>query len=364
MPRTKKRRLEFEYATLEMLNKMAQSPKGGTPSPAEAVFGPGNRDSHEWQEEYVVKNILKAPSIRHSSLFDLDVPPCILDEALKLIPEDVRSNDNDTKESLVERISASGWYDKLNPLAAGGSRGKMRVDLNATDYSQARRKAWSAVVQDEHKDESGALVRTMYAYGKPNSRIRTDLHATPMPTAIGELGTYLFLAARHVLSDVCASSPPNHCQLLGYYGLFDSKMGRHKDDHKLETYHRVVSKLMTVEDAVKTSKGAMVPGSDVLVYSTGPLPMLFSWCFAPTDAPYRDRDRHSRFPYFQIYLPHGSLLVFKSIDDLSSITKSALTGVHKITTNTISKRLIIATPLCTVGLVPSSSATSRLTPTE
>ena len=297
LPRTKKRRLEFEstYVTQEVLHQMVQSPKGGTPSPAKAVFGPGT-DSHVWKEQNFGKRLCKAPEIRHSSLFYLDVPPYILDEALKLIPEEVCSNDNDTKESLVERISASGWYDKLEPLEAGGSHGKARVDLNATDYSQPRRKAWSAVVQDKHEDESGALVRTMYAYGKPNSRIRKEVHATPMPSAIGELGTHLFLAVRHVLSDVCASSPPNHCQLLGYYGLFDSKIGRHKDDHELDTLHKVILGHTTVEEAVKTTKGAMVPGSDVLIYSTSPLPMLFSWCFAPTHAPFRERERNETRP--------------------------------------------------------------------
>ena len=235
---------------------------------------------------------------------------------LKLIPKEVCSNDNDTKESLVERIHASGFYDELEPLAAGGSRGRARVDLNATDHSQPRRLAWSAVVQDVHKDDDGALVRTMYAYGKPNSRIRKKVHATPMPSAIAELGTYLFLAARHVLSDVCASSGPNHCQLLGYYGLFNSKIGRHKDDHELATLYKVLFGHATVEEGVNTSKGAMVPGSDVLIYSTGPLPMLFSWCFSPTNAPFRQRERNGTHPWFQMLLPHGSLLVFKSIDDL------------------------------------------------
>ena len=117
LPRTKKRRLEFEstYVTQEVLHQMVQSPKGGTPSPAKAVFGPGT-DSHVWKEQNFGKRLCKAPEIRHSSLFYLDVPPYILDEALKLIPEEVCSNDNDTIESLVERIFASGWYDKLEPL--------------------------------------------------------------------------------------------------------------------------------------------------------------------------------------------------------------------------------------------------------
>ena len=156
----------------------------------------------------------------------------------------------------------------------------------------------------------------MYAYGKPDSRIRKEVLATPMPLEIGELGVHLFLSVRHLLADVCASSPPNHCQLLAYYGLFNSRMGRHKDDHKLDTLHDVLLKRMTLADAVKTTKGALVPGSDVLVYSTGPLHMLFSWCFTRENAPFLKRERHETHRWMQITLDHGSLLIFKSIDDL------------------------------------------------
>ena len=50
--------------------------------------------------------------------------------------------------------------------------------------------------------------------------------------------------------------------------------------------------LLTPEEAVKKTKGTLVSGSDVLVYSLGPLPMLFSWCFASRDAPYVTREMH------------------------------------------------------------------------
>ena len=200
--------------------------------------------------------------------------------------------------------------------------------LNETAYPQPRRKSWSIVVRDAHLNDDGVLVRTMYAYGKPNSRIRDELHATPMPWEIALLGVQLFQSVRHVLSTVCASSPPNHCQLLAYYGLFDSKMGRHKDDHTLQhmydwLFNQIDSRnrmsrviRMDVEEAAKKSKGAMIGGSDVLIYSVGHLPVVFSFCYAQKDLPFVERRHYKIHPDMQINLPHGSLFVFKAIDDL------------------------------------------------
>ena len=74
---------------------------------------------------------------------------------------------------------------------------------------------------------------------------------------------------------------------------------------------------MTPTDAANKSKGAMVPGSDVLVYSAGPLPVLFAWCFTRgRPGHYVKRERYQLHPAMQIYLTHGSVFVFKALDDV------------------------------------------------
>ena len=198
----------------------------------------------------------------------------------------------------------------------GGSRGAKRVRLNATTYSQCRRISWSVTVGDVHVDEDGNTVCTMYAYGKANSRIRTDVMATPMPWPIFELGMQCFLSVRHVLTEVCAASPPNHCQMLAYYKLFNSTTRRHKDDHTKQDFHDVLLEVTTSAEAQSRSKGAMIPGSDVLIYSAGPLPVKFSWCFTRKDGHFLKRERYEIDPDMQIDLRHGSVFVFKAIDDL------------------------------------------------
>ena len=179
------------------------------------------------------------------------------------------------------------FFDELEALEGGGRKGSNRVFLNGTMYSQPRRRSWSIVVRELELDAdgqpatdgqfTGELFDVMYAYGKRNSRIRTDVMATPMPWEIYQLGVQCFLAVQHHLSEACSLTPPNHCQLLGYYALFDSKVGRHKDDHEISHFHELPltilnpkyseeEKQSAIADATMKSKGAMVLGSDVLVY--------------------------------------------------------------------------------------------------
>ena len=225
----------------------------------EPMRGPGTRSHWQCYEE-LTKKATDVIYMWMSYWFAPKLDAHVVASAMALIPDDVRSREGDTKESLVVRIAGAGFYDPLQALVGGGRCGSKRVCANSTDYSQPRRKSWSVVVHDVHLNERGEQVRTMYAYGKRNSRIRTEVHAEPMPKEIAALGMQCFFAVRHVLCDVCASSPPNHCQLLGYYGLFDSKVGIHKDDHELNTLYLMQLGQMDVADAVNTTKGAMVPG--------------------------------------------------------------------------------------------------------
>lgn len=281
------------------------------------IFGrgdvPGVDDAPEFIQKCIVGAIAPIKSVQVIPRLDAEVVETVLSTC---VPEAVVPKEGDTPKTLAARLLASNFYDDLLALVGGGSKGSKRVRLNATTNSTPRRRAYSIVVADVHRDKNGALVRTMYAYGKPNSRIRTQVMATPMPWPIFELGLQCFLSVRYYLCDICAARPPNHCQLMGYYALFDSKCGRHKDDHSLRTLHRKLWNVYTLEEAVRTCKGAMVAGSDVLIYSNGPLPAVFSWCHTTVDRPFMPRKYHEIHPCMQIELSHGSLFVFKAVDDL------------------------------------------------
>ena len=285
-------------------------------APSEPNFGKGTISHARGNQEFIMA-LLKTIAIRQSFEFTPDIPQSVVDAVLcGIVPQEVLPRLDDDQKVLATRIALTQFFDELMVLKGGGSQGGKRIPLNETCYSQPRRKSWSIVADDVHMNDKKQLVRTMYGYGKRNSRIRTDVMATPMPWPIFELGLQCFLAVRHVLTKVCASSPPNHCQMLAYYGLFDSKCGRHKDDHELQVLHKVLLNCMTAEEATNTTKGTMLPGADVLIYSAGPLPVLFSWCFTREGQHFVGRELHEIHPLMQLDLPHGSVFVFKAIDDL------------------------------------------------
>ena len=245
--------------------------------------------------------------------------PKVVEEALSLVPRQVRPRKRDRAETLARRVAKTGFFDELMALAHGnGRKGAKRLRLNQTEYPQPRRKAWSVVTKDVHQDHAGNLVRTMYAYGKPNSRIRTEVHATPMPPPILAMGDHLSTIVRHHLAEVCKSSPPNHCQMLAYYGLFGSEMGLHKDDHTIDDFHSVLFKDQTLEEAAQKSKGAMVPGSDVLIYTDAPMtPGAIHFHHPPKGYPFAPREHYVTYYGYTYCLDHGTLLLFKAVDDVN-----------------------------------------------
>ena len=191
----------------------------------------------DWEMKLESKRIAaNAHAMVHSKLFSpetLKLDKHVVDAAISCVPQDVRSREADTVDSLRERIAACGFFDDLQALKGGGREGKKRVELNDTDYASPRRKSWSLVIEDTHVHR-GKRVRTMFNYGKLNSRIRTIAYATPMPTAVYALGKQCFCTARHLLSTGSAMFPPNHCQLMAYYQIFRSKAGVHKDNYKVD----------------------------------------------------------------------------------------------------------------------------------
>ena len=257
----------------------------------------------------------------------------LVEAACSIIPDEIRSRQGDTAEGLVQRLSESKFYEEMHALKGGGREGKKRVNLNDTEYGQPRRRSWSVVIKDVHVDANGTPVRTMYKYGRENSRIRCKSNAAPMPKAVFELGARCFMAVRHMLADVCDSSPPNHCQALGYYGLFDPKMGLHKDDHRLDDFRSFQVKCQLarnrgqpldastyadcLEAEARKSKGAMLPGSDVMIFSVGTMSMTLDFFFPPKGRPYTKRDNYVTHVIYKCPMGNGYLTVFKAVDDFN-----------------------------------------------
>ena len=330
-----------DYVTKEFVDQWVQSgmPDQWSTQPAAPTYGPGTEGDEVGCLEQdralagahaIIQSLLflpkppaeffeMCPSYNEHEFPCINLNQTVIDEANALIPSEARSRPGvDTAETLAERLSALGFFDDLLALVGGGSKGNRRYRLNASHSPVARRKAWSLVIKGPFiEKKSGKRVRRMYSYGKPNSRIRTIVHATPMPPPIFNFGAHIFLAVRSYLSEVCRSSPPNHCQLMAYYEPFGSKTGIHKDDHTMDDFHDVLFKIKTVEEAAMQSKGAMLPGSDVLIYTDGPLPMSMYFYYPPEGNRFGPRERYIAHRYMSITMGQGSLLLYKAADDVN-----------------------------------------------
>lgn len=104
---------------------------------------------------------------------------------------------------------------------------------------------------------------------------------------------------------------------MAYYEPFGSKTGIHKDDHTIHDFHKVLFKTMTVEEAAMQSKGAMLPGSDVLIYTDGPLPMTMYFYYPPEGNRLGPREQYAWHLSMSVRMGQGSLLLYKAADDVN-----------------------------------------------
>ena len=177
----------------------------------------------------------------------------------------------DTVKSFVARLAACAWLEDSHVLKGGA--GPQRVRLNSTSYAQPRRRSYSAVVAPSYEDEHGERVWDLLCY-TAYGRLPKDWEALPMPRPIYELGHLLWSIAFPVLTDVSKQSPPTGCQLLMYYTIFDSSMGRHRDNYTTQQMLDVASGAANMSEMVPADSRQMDAnsqqiGSNVLVYTEG-----------------------------------------------------------------------------------------------
>ena len=199
------------------------------------------------------------------------VPESLREAVLAQVPYDVLPQAGDTVKSFVARLAACAWLEDSHVLKGGA--GPQRVRLNSTSYAQPRRRSYSAVVAPSYEDEHGERVWDLLCY-TAYGRLPKDWEALPIPRPIYELGHLLWSIAFPVLTDVSKQSPPTGCQLLMYYTIFDSSMGRHRDNYTTQQMLDVASGAANMSEMVPTDSRQMDAnsqqiGSNVLVYTEG-----------------------------------------------------------------------------------------------
>ena len=253
-----------------------------------------------------------------SVLLRPSIPDEVRQAVLAEIPADVLPREGDTAMTLAHRLAESFWLEDIHVLKDGCGPGRVR--LNVTCYSQPRRKSWSVVVEGLHYDGDGELVVSMMnytAYGRKPS----DWEAAPIPPPVFDLGVFLWCVAFDFLTEVSKKHPPTGCQLLLYYALFGSNIGRHRDNYTSEQMVEVATGKRKLEELVEGSHhggdaNSQLIGSNVLVYTEGDADMDFKLSFPSAGNIRQPRGEYTVHPIFTTRLGAGTLLIFSPVDDV------------------------------------------------
>ena len=338
--RTAFSRFLFEYAqriaiSAELLGAqraMTEPPRRGPPTcPAQAgetvpcahvLWGPISPEaSRRAGSAFPTSSVLLRP----------ELPPGVVHAATAVVPDEVLPRPEDTEHTLKARLAQSTFLEDIHVLKGG--RGPARVRLNATSYPQPRRRSWSHVVEehgaDQQTDDTCASLLSYTAYG----RLPSDWEAVAMPLPVEDLGVALWRVALPFLAKPSKRCPPTGCQLLLYYTLFCSAIGRHRDNYNSKQMVEVIKGKRSLASLVEGNHhggdaNSQVVGSNVLVYTAGDADMTFALSFPQPSDYSASREEYVIHPIFCTTLGAGTLLVFSPVDDLF-FCHEAFFGDHK-----------------------------------
>ena len=265
-----------------------------------------------------------APFASSSILLRPGIDPELRTRVLAEVPLDVIPSGDDTVATFVARLSSSSFLEDSHVQKSGCL--KKRVRLNATSYAQPRRRSWSVQVGEPYTDDDGDVVSTLMSYSA-FGRVAEDWEARLMPRPVFDLGVVLWRIAFRFLTAESQVHPPTACQLLLYYKMFGSRMGRHRDNHNTKQMRDVVSgkrsRASLVEGHAPMGREANSQATNtcVLIWTEGDADMIFSLSFPPTTEWGSTnfearRDTYVTHPVFSTRLGAGTLLVFTPEDDL------------------------------------------------
>ena len=209
-----------------------------------------------------------------------------------------------TQESMREQITRCTELDDMSWNMTG------RVErVNATTYPQPRRKSWSVVLDELDTHEDGRKRYELFSYSQ-SYRTVDDWRGSPMPVAVFQLGVRCWTAAWAQLSPISQACPPTGCQLMAYLTVFNSSVGRHRDNG-VQAPEGKHGRLGNSED-----ENSQIRGSSVLVYTRGP-PMTLALSAPPRGKmPWQARkDEYEIEPSLTVSLDEGTLYVLDPRDD-------------------------------------------------
>ena len=101
--------------------------------------------------------------------------------------------------------------------------------------------------------------------------------------------------------------------MLFYYTLFDSKMGRHRDNYNLKWFKSILNdEAATAGTPMGGHENSQHVGSDVLIYTQGDTPMDFQLSFPQPGNLDCATKEYVMKPAFAVSLSAGTLLIYRT----------------------------------------------------
>jgi len=262
-----------------------------------------------------------SPAPACSVLLRMPIESSLLARVRALIPSDVIPKAGETARDLADRLGQSIWLDDTRSKWKG--KGPRYVCLNKTTNSAARRVTWSVLAGNSFTDLEDDFLHVLFTYALTGQDI-AHMRCRPMPRPIFDLAVELWRHAWPFLGAYSRQHPPFVCQLLLYYELFHSAMGRHRDyfnvNHAADAMVHGKSMFEVLASSQNAPCGAksQVPLSDVLIWTDGDAVMDLSLSF-PNDlseGAVLSRNDYTIHPRFKIPCGPGTLFIFSHLDDL------------------------------------------------
>eukprot|EP00956_Cyclotella_meneghiniana_P015465 scaffold23749_cov72-Cyclotella_meneghiniana.AAC.2 len=275
------------------------------------LLGASMKDEPGWHNRYSV------------AVCSLDKDPIFV-EVFKDIPEELFPNKNETKESMISKLSQCTFLDVLwNHFPHPG------CPLTSWQESkQPARRTMSQVVKMPYtynsdkppgeEEGNGEDVVRMFVY--PNNECPTNLWPN-RPMKNKEMGQLLkvWMAAWPWCTHYTRNHHPNSCQQLFYHSVLGKYMGDHKDNFGPSAIKRLCDgDTPYVEGAtVGGCKNSQVIGSSVIIYTRGNRPMNFIFKYASLGKPVtQSRSDYITSPSYQIRMGDGWITVLDPMDDM------------------------------------------------
>ena len=224
-----------------------------------------------------------------------------------------RERHHHTEEALMQlTMTEERWFDHYKVSKRGTNHNGGSVLLTASAIGQPRRLQLSLESSAPRFDAKfKCTVAGLYGYSYYQlPRVWMGGRSLRDYPELLELGTAVWLRVRSHLGGVSSLIPPNGCNPLTYFDLFQARLHPHQD--------------MAPNMSTDPQWSSQMVGSDVMVVK-----MFDPHLFEMTGMEHRGSRRRSNRPTWQVRTEHMSVYIMSAQDDINQYHRSGFVGLGR-----------------------------------